>query len=96
MLRFSALIPALPSPVEYYWGVSSGYAEVRVNNRWMGDTPVTTSDKLRIAVEPGVVKFYKNATLIYASSTPPSYPLRAYWDSQHDGVGLTSASVFGN
>jgi hypothetical protein len=84
------------SPVEYYWGVSSGYAEVRVNNTWMGDTPVTTSDKLRIAVESGVVKFYKNATLIHTSSTAPSYPLRAYWDSQHDGVGLTSASVSGN
>lgn len=62
----------------------------------MGDTPVTTSDKLRIAVESGVVKFYKNATLVYASPTAPSYPLRAYWDSQYDGVGLTSATVSGN
>lgn len=81
------------SPVEYYWGFSSGYAEVRVNGTWMADTPVTTSDLLRIAIESGVVKFYKNSTLVYTSTVPPAYPLKAYWDTEHDGVGLTSAAI---
>jgi hypothetical protein len=75
---------------EYYWAISSGNAQPYVNNTYKASTPVTTNDKLRIAVESGVVKFYKNAELIYTSGSTPGFPLKAYWNSGSDGAGLTS------
>lgn len=84
------------SAIEYYWGLSAGYAEVRVGGVWKADTPVTTSDRLRIAVESGVVKFYKGASLIHTSNVAPSFPLTASWNTEHTGVGLTSATIVGN
>jgi hypothetical protein len=82
------------SNVEYYWAISSGYAQPYVNNTYQASTTVTTGDKLRIAVESGVVKFYKNDTLVYTSTVSPSYPLKAYFFSSLDNAGLTSASIF--
>jgi hypothetical protein len=32
-------------------------------------------DKLRVSVEGGVVKYYRNATVVYTSTVPPTYPL---------------------
>lgn len=81
------------SPVEYYWAVASGYAQPYVNGVYQASTTVTTGDVLKIAVEGSAVKFYKNGTLVYTSSAAPSFPLKAYWDSSFDGVGLTSATV---
>ena len=34
-----------------------------------------TGDVFRIAVESGVVKYYKNGTLFYTSTVAPVYPL---------------------
>lgn len=84
------------SSVEFYWGVSSGSAHAYVNGQYKADTPVTTADTLKIAVEAGVVKFYKNTALIHASTAAPTYPLKGYWFSSYDGAGLTSASMAGN
>jgi hypothetical protein len=78
---------------EYYWGVSSGYAQPYVNNTYKASTPVTTGDKLRIAVEGGVVKFYKNAELVYTSDVAPSYPLKARFSAGLDNAGITSATI---
>ena len=57
---------------------------------------MTTGDRLKVTVEGGVVKFYKNAELIYTSDDAPDYPLKAYWSSGVDGVGLTSATFSAN
>jgi RHS repeat-associated protein len=35
-----------------------------------------SGDRLRVAVEGGVVKYYRNATLLYTSSVAPKYPLQ--------------------
>jgi alpha-tubulin suppressor-like RCC1 family protein len=35
-----------------------------------------TGDRLRVRVESGVVKYYKNGTLLYTSSVSPTLPLR--------------------
>lgn len=81
--------------LEYYWAISSGYAMPYVNNAYKASTPVTTSDRLKIVVDAGVVKFYKNAELIYTSDVAPAFPLKGYFGSMFDGVGLTSASFVG-
>lgn len=84
------------STIEYYWAVAAGYAQPYVNGAYKASTGVTTGDKLKITVEGGVVKFYKNAELIYTSDVAPSYPLKAYWSSGVDGVGLSSATFNAN
>lgn len=81
--------------LEYYWAIASGHAQPYVNNTYKASTPVTTSDKLKIAVEGGVVKFYKNAELVYTSDVAPSYPLKGYFSAGLDGAGLTSAAFVG-
>jgi hypothetical protein len=81
--------------IEYYWAISSGYAQPYVNNTYKASTPVTTSDHLKITIEAGVVKFYKNAELVYTSDVAPTYPLKGYFSAGLDGAGLTSASFTG-
>jgi RHS repeat-associated protein len=44
------------------------------NNRGTVGT-YTGTDKLKVAVEGGVVKYYRNATLLYTSTVAPQYPL---------------------
>src|SRR5437762_2224849 len=34
------------------------------------------SDRLKVAVESGVVKYYRNGTLLYTSTVAPTYPLQ--------------------
>jgi RHS repeat-associated protein len=34
------------------------------------------SDRLKVAVEGGVVKYYRNSTLVYTSTVAPAYPLQ--------------------
>ena len=36
-----------------------------------------SGDKLKVAVESGVVKYYRNGTLLYTSTQAPTLPLRA-------------------
>jgi len=42
-------------------------------------------DRLKVAVEGGVVKYYRNATLLYTSTVPAMYPLQV--DSSLNTVG---------
>ena len=37
--------------------------------------PYTTADRFRVAVENGIVKYYKNGALLYTSSLTPTFPL---------------------
>ena len=58
-----------------FWG-ESGDFDIREgwpNN--MASGTYTSSDLFRIAVEGGVVKYYKNGSLIYTSTIAPNYPL---------------------
>lgn len=43
--------------------------------KFVGPTYYATTDRFRIAVEGGVVKYYRNGTLFYTSATAPTYPL---------------------
>jgi hypothetical protein len=86
---------ASTSAGDYYWAISSGHAQPYVNDSYRASTTVTTNDRLKIAIEAGVVKFYKNADLIYTSDVAPVYPLKGYFGSSMYNVGLTSASFTG-
>ena len=55
--------------LEFAWRVEAAYAEVRENGDYRESVAVTANDILKIAVEGGVVRYYKNATLIYTSGT---------------------------
>jgi hypothetical protein len=52
-----------------------GGIDVRENGTYQMQTTYVTGDVFRIAVEAGVIKFYKNGNLLYTSSAAPTYPL---------------------
>ncbi len=57
-------------------------------------------DKLRVAVESGVVKYYKISggvtTLLYTSGLTPSYPLNVDTSLYTTGATVTNAKISGN
>ena len=55
----------------------SSVAEVREKNVYKADTSFSTNTVFRIAIEAGVVKYYKNGVLFYTSLAKPSFPLTA-------------------
>lgn len=52
-----------------------GVAEVRENNVYTGEIPYRTGDMFRVAVQAGVVRYYKNGGLFQSSLKSPAYPL---------------------
>ena len=55
--------------------LESGIAEVRESGTARTTTGFVSGDVFRIAVESGVVKYYKNGVLFYTSALAPAYPL---------------------
>lgn len=55
----------------------TGVAEVRENNVYTGETPYRTGDVFRVAVQAGIVRYYKNGGLFQSSLKAPAYPLFA-------------------
>jgi len=51
-----------------------------------------SGDHLRVAVEGGVVRYYRNGTLLYTSSVTPAYPLLV--DSAVGTVAVASPAPF--
>jgi hypothetical protein len=56
---------------------AAGYLEVREDNAYKTDVRYTAGDVLKVSIESGVVKYYKNGGLIYRSRKVPVYPLVA-------------------
>ena len=54
-----------------------------------------TGDKLRVAIENGAVKYYKNGTLLRTSAVAPTYPLYVNVALYQNGSTLTGA-IFNN
>lgn len=77
----------------YYWAIAQGWAHAHYAGAWINGTPVTAGDTLKISVEGGQVKFYKNGTVVTTAGATPTYPLYAYFYSYHDGYGLTQANI---
>jgi hypothetical protein len=56
----------------------------------------SVGDRLRVAVENGVVKYYRNASLLYTSSQAVQYPLLVDTALYTSGTALTDISVSGS
>jgi hypothetical protein len=64
--------------MDYSWRLQSGSGEVYENNRWRHTGPIVGGDLLRIAVDAGVVRYYRNGSMVYTSTRVPAYPLRVH------------------
>ncbi|NEN24748.1 T9SS type A sorting domain-containing protein [Cryomorpha ignava] len=73
------------------WG---GSLRVYENGNWRaGVGNMNTTDKLRIHVDNGVVKYYKNDALLYVSDQTPTLPLIADGTIQDIGATITNAVI---
>lgn len=73
------------------WG---GSLRVYENGTWRGQYGnVSTSDILRISVEDGKVRYYKNEELLYLSSTSPTLPLIVDGTMQSSGSAIADARI---
>jgi hypothetical protein len=79
--------------IDFAIRLGSGYAEVRENNVYRADTPIAAGDRFKVAVEGGVVKYYKNGTLFYTSSVAPTYPLLVDASLLSAGATVTNATM---
>jgi hypothetical protein len=58
--------------------------------------PYTSGEKLRIAVGGGVVRYFRNRTLLYSSKTSPTYPLVVDTALYNRGATLKGVVISGN
>lgn len=63
--------------------------------KWAGDTTYATGDVLKVAVESGVVKYYKNSTLLYTSAMTPTFPLYVDTSLLTQGATLKQVQLYG-
>ncbi|MBI2468899.1 MAG: hypothetical protein HYV62_13990 [Candidatus Rokubacteria bacterium] len=96
-LRFAGLsfgnTDTTGADIDFAIRLQAGYADVRENGVYVADTLFVSGDVFRVAVEAGVVRYYKNGVLFYTSSKTPTYPLlvdAAIYDS---GGTITNAVV---
>ena len=54
-----------------------------------------SGDKLKVAIESGVVKYYRNGTLLYTSTQAPTLPLRADASIYSTGAALQDVRLGG-
>lgn len=66
---------------------------VHENGEYKTDTVYRSGDSLRVAVEAGIVKYYKNGTAFYTSSKSPTYPLLVDTSFRELGGTLTNVVV---
>jgi hypothetical protein len=77
----------------FAWRIQDNSAEVREDDQYRTDVSVAANDVLKIAVESGVIKYYKNDALIHASSVAPSYPLVANASLLEAGASVAGAMI---
>jgi len=56
---------------------AAGYLEVREDNAYKTDLRYSVGDVLNVAIQSGVVKYYKNGVLVFTSNKAPVYPVIA-------------------
>ncbi len=83
--------------IDFAFYASNGvlYATQKGSNMFNCGAPVV-GDRLRVAVESGVVKYRKNGTLCYTSSQAIVYPLLIDTALYTSGVAITDVALIGN
>ncbi|MEO5951575.1 MAG: hypothetical protein ABIQ44_03815, partial [Chloroflexia bacterium] len=56
----------------------------------------TTGDALKVAIESGQIKYYKNGTLLYTSSGSPVYPMSMDTSIYYEGSSISNAIICGD
>ena len=79
--------------IDFALRIGQGYAEVRENNVYRSDTPLAAGDTFKVAVEGGVVKYYKNGVVFYTSTVAPTYPLLVDTSLLSAGATVTNATI---
>ena len=73
--------------------LQSGDVEVREKGVYKADASFVSGDLFRIAVNAGVVSYYKNGTLFYISATAPSSALQGSVSVNNLGGTVTNAVI---
>lgn len=77
--------------------LGNGEAAVFELGVYKTEVPYRPGDTLRVAIQDGVVSYYKNGVLFYASSSRPVYPLvTAAWIDQLNGTVANAVMVIGS
>lgn len=96
-LRFAGLsygnTDTTGADIDFAIRLQAGYADVRENGVYVADTLFVSGDVFRVAVEAGVVRYYKNGVLFYTSSKTPTYPLLVDAAIYNSGGTITNAVV---
>ena len=79
--------------MDYALRLQSGNVEVREKGVYKAGTSFVSGDVFRIAVDAGVVDYYKNGTVFYTSSTIPTNALQASVAFNSLGGTVTSAMI---
>ncbi len=60
-----------------FYVAGGGVLQIWESGNFRGDFgSYEASDRMKVAVEGGVVKYYRNGTLVYTSTVAPTYPLQ--------------------
>lgn len=98
-LRFAGLSNGNPGTnaggITFAIRLQSGIAEVRESGVYKADAAFMSGDVFRVAVESGVVKYYKNGTPFYTSSMGPTYPLLGAAALYNLNATITNAVIAG-
>jgi hypothetical protein len=71
-----------------------GGLHIYESGNWRGQFGnYTATDHLKVAVEGGVVKYYRNGTLLYTSTVAPQYPLQVDTSLKTVGAGISNVLI---
>lgn len=79
--------------VDFAFRLQAGRADVYEKGVWRADNTAVAGDLLRVAVESGAVRYYKNGALVYTSAVAPAYPLVVAAALVDAGATVTAARV---
>jgi hypothetical protein len=83
--------------IDYAFYPYAGNVLLFEKGRYVGGyVPYAAGDKLRIAVQSGVVRYYKNGTELQVSTQAPVFPLRVDSSLLDLGVTVQGAVLYGN
>src|SRR4051812_44240109 len=61
--------------IDFAFRLQAGAGDVYENNQWRQAGIILSGDMLKITATEGVVRYYRNDSLLYTSTKVPTYPL---------------------